>query len=84
MLCLCLALAVGCKKESEVEVEKVESSEPVISEPAPEPEVKLNVNPLTGLSDVDDDRIDDYAIIEDGFLDLDQQLREQMLEMIGK
>ena len=30
------------------------------------------------LSDLDEDKLDDYAIIEDGFLDLDEQLRDQM------
>ena len=30
------------------------------------------------LSDVDEYRLDDYAIIEDGFLDMDEQLREQL------
>ncbi len=30
------------------------------------------------LGDLDEDRQDDYAIIEDGFLDMDEQLREQM------
>ena len=30
------------------------------------------------LGDLDEDRLDDYAIIEDGFLDMDEQLREQM------
>ncbi len=30
------------------------------------------------LGDLDEDRLDDYAIIEDGFLDIDEQLREQM------
>lgn len=30
------------------------------------------------LGTLDEDRLDDYAIIEDGFLDMDEQLREQM------
>ncbi len=30
------------------------------------------------LGDLDEDRQDDYAIIENGFLDMDEQLREQM------
>ena len=30
------------------------------------------------LSDVDEDRLDDYAIIENGFLDMDEQLMEQL------
>lgn len=30
------------------------------------------------LGDLDENKIDDYAIIEDGFLDIDEQLREQM------
>ena len=30
------------------------------------------------LSDVDEYRLDDYAIIEDGFLDIDEQLYEQL------
>ena len=30
------------------------------------------------LGDLDEDRLDDYAIIEDGFLDIDEQLREQL------
>ena len=41
-------------------------------------DLEKTVAPRNLLSDVDDDRIDDYAIIEDGFLDLDQQLREQI------
>ena len=30
------------------------------------------------LADVDEDRLDDYAIIENGFLDMDEQLMEQL------
>ena len=30
------------------------------------------------LGDIDEDRLDDYAIIEDGFLDMDEPLREQI------
>lgn len=30
------------------------------------------------LGDIDEFRIDDYAIIEDGFIDMDEQLREQL------
>ena len=30
------------------------------------------------LGELDEDRLDDYAIIDDGFLDMDEQLREQM------
>ena len=30
------------------------------------------------LSDVDEDRLDDYAIIDNGFLDMDEQLMEQL------
>ena len=30
------------------------------------------------LGDIDEDRLDDYAIIEDGFLDMDTPLREQL------
>ena len=30
------------------------------------------------LGDIDEDRLDDYAIIEDGFLDIDTPLREQL------
>ena len=36
------------------------------------------VAPKKLLSDLDEDKLDDYAIIEDGFLDLDEQLRDQM------
>ncbi len=36
------------------------------------------VAPRNVLEGVDEDKLDDYAIIEDGFLDLDQQLLDQL------
>jgi len=58
MLCLCLALAVGCKKNN-LDVEKVDS-EPVVSEvPVPE---NTNVNPLTGLSGLDKEAINNRPV----------------------
>ena len=63
LLCVCLVGTVGCKKKSELEVEKQpESSEVIVSETAPEPEVQLNVNPLTGLSDVSDEAINNKPV----------------------
>ena len=41
-------------------------------------DLEKTVAPRNLLSDLDEDRLDDYAIIEDGFLDMDEQLREQM------
>ena len=40
--------------------------------------LEKTVAPKKLLSDLDEDKLDDYAIIEDGFLDLDEQLRDQM------
>ena len=40
--------------------------------------LEKTVAPRDVLSDLDEDKIDDYAIIEDGFLDMDEQLREQL------
>ena len=36
------------------------------------------VAPRDVLNDLDEDRLDDYAIIEDGFLDMDEQLIAQL------
>ena len=41
-------------------------------------DLEKTVAPRSLLSDLDEDRLDDYAIIEDGFLDIDEQLREQL------
>ena len=41
-------------------------------------DLEKTVAPREVLSDLDEDRLDDYAIVEDGFLDMDEQLREQM------
>ncbi|MBO5906957.1 MAG: DUF177 domain-containing protein [Clostridia bacterium] len=41
-------------------------------------DLEKTVAPRNLLSDLDEDRLDDYAIIEDGFLDIDEQLREQL------
>ena len=41
-------------------------------------DLEKTVAPRSLLLDLDEDKLDDYAIIEDGFLDLDQQLREQI------
>ena len=41
-------------------------------------DLEKTVAPREILSDLDEDRLDDYAIIEDGFLDMDEMLREQL------
>ena len=41
-------------------------------------DLEKTVAPRNILQDLTEDRLDDYAIIEDGFLDMDEQLREQM------
>ena len=41
-------------------------------------DLEKTVAPREVLSDLDEDRLDDYAIIEDGFLDMDRQLTEQL------
>ena len=40
--------------------------------------LEKTVAPRELLSDLDESRLDDYAIIEDGFLDMDEPLREQI------
>ena len=40
--------------------------------------LEKTVAPKNLLSNLDEDKLDDYAIIEDGFLDMDEQLRDQM------
>ena len=63
LLCLCLVGTVGCKKKDELEVEKQpESSEVVVSETVSEPEVELNVNPLTGLSDISSEAVNNRPV----------------------
>ena len=41
-------------------------------------DLEKTVAPRKLISDLDEDRLDDYAIIDDGFLDMDEQLREQL------
>ncbi len=41
-------------------------------------DLEKTVSPKDMLADLDEDRLDDYAIVEDGFLDMDEQLREQL------
>ena len=41
-------------------------------------DLEKTVAPRNVLGDIDEDRLDDYAIIEDGFLDMDEQLRTQL------
>lgn len=41
-------------------------------------ELEKTVAPREVLSDLDEDKLDDYAIIEDGFLDADERLIEQL------
>ena len=41
-------------------------------------DLEKTVAPRNLLSDLDEDRLDEYAIIEDGFLDIDEQLYEQL------
>ena len=40
--------------------------------------LEKTVAPREVLSDLDEDKLDDYAIIENGFLDIDEQIREQL------
>ncbi len=40
--------------------------------------LEKTVAPRNLLSNLDEDKLDDYAIIEDGFLDMDEQLRAQL------
>ena len=40
--------------------------------------LEKTVAPRNLLGDLDEDKLDDYAIIEDGFLDMDEQLRSQL------
>ena len=40
--------------------------------------LEKTVAPRNLLSDLDEDKLDDYAIIEDGFLEMDELLREQL------
>ena len=40
--------------------------------------LEKTVAPREVLSDLDEDRLDDYAIIDDGFLDLDSRILEQL------
>lgn len=40
--------------------------------------LEKTVAPKNLLGDITDDKLDDYAIIEDGFLDMDEQLLEQL------
>ena len=41
-------------------------------------DLEKTVAPRNLLGDLDEDKLDDYAIIEDGFLDMDEQLRAQL------
>ena len=41
-------------------------------------DLEKTVAPRNLLGDLDEDRLDDYAIIEDGFLDMDEPLKEQL------
>ena len=41
-------------------------------------DLEKTVAPRNLLGDLDEDKLDDYAIIEDGFLDMDEQLRAQI------
>ena len=41
-------------------------------------DLEKTVAPRKLLSDLDEDKLDDYAVIEDGFLDIDEQLTEQL------
>lgn len=58
-LCLCLALSVGCSKKGE-NLSNVES-EPVVEE-TPVVENTLHVNPLTGLKDITQEKINDRPL----------------------
>ena len=41
-------------------------------------DLEKTVAPRNLLGDLDEDKLDEFAIIEDGFLDIDEQLREQI------
>ena len=41
-------------------------------------DLEKTVAPRNLLGDLDEDKLDDYAIIEDGFLDIDEQLENQL------
>ena len=41
-------------------------------------DLEKTVSPRDLLENLDEDALDDYAIVEDGFLDMDEQLREEM------
>ncbi len=41
-------------------------------------DLEKTVAPKSELGDLDEYRLDDYAIVEDGFIDLDENLREQL------
>ncbi len=41
-------------------------------------DLEKTVAPRNLLGDLDENKLDDYAVIEDGFLDMDEQLREQL------
>ena len=41
-------------------------------------DLEKTVAPRNLLGDLDEDKLDEFAIIEDGFLDMDEQLREQL------
>ena len=41
-------------------------------------DLEKTVAPRNLLSDLDEDKLDEFAIIEDGFLDMDEQLLEQL------
>ena len=41
-------------------------------------DLEKTVAPRELLSDLDEDKLDDYAIIENGFLDIDEQIKEQL------
>ena len=41
-------------------------------------DLEKTVAPREVLSDLDEDRLDDYAIIDDGFLDIDSRITEQL------
>ena len=41
-------------------------------------DLEKTVAPRNLLGDLDEDKLDDYAIIEDGFLDMDEQLTNQL------
>ncbi len=41
-------------------------------------DLEKTVAPKKQLEDIDEDKLDDYAVIEDGFLDMDAEIREQI------